>query len=336
MTWFEALTGFRETDGQDIRARLVIEGRQLISSVNGRRMGVGELSLPSLAELREKVAAGTGPAGRLKVRNVRGDIRAFHLFDEHAGALFQVASQFNMLEMVGPNVTPEMGVTRYEDDHTQGPACAMAAGAATLYRNYFVPIGGRQGQTADRQLDGLSDLGEALALALDRPVSELWRMRNGYALPGRESLEAISRFLTAADEAGLDRLRAKLRIGIHQDIEVTETYAKGQTVTQAFCSALPVAYTSHPASLWEPFARLVLEAAYEATLLAALLNARRGVSPIVLLTRLGGGAFGNADAWIDDAMRRALDLVAHNSLEVLIVNYGPPPGSMLALAERYA
>jgi hypothetical protein len=58
--------------------------------------------------------------------------------------------------------------------------------------------------------------------------------------------------------------------------------------------------------MWRPFAELVLDAAYEATVLAAVLNARRGASNIVLLARLGGGAFGNDDAWIDAAMRRAL------------------------------
>ena len=50
---------------------------------------------------------------------------------EYEGALFQVASQFNALEMISPTVTPEEGATRYEHDRTQGPACAMAAGAAT-------------------------------------------------------------------------------------------------------------------------------------------------------------------------------------------------------------
>ena len=38
---------------------------------------------------------------------------------------------------------------------------------------------------------------------------------------------------------------------------------------------------------------LVLEAAYEATMWSAVLNARRGASKVVLLTLLGGGAFGN-------------------------------------------
>ena len=49
----------------------------------------------------------------------------------------------------------------------------------------------------------------------------------------------------------------------------------------------------------------MLEAAYEGTLLAGLINAARGASNRVLLTRLGGGAFGNADDWIDAAMLRA-------------------------------
>ena len=53
------------------------------------------------------------------------------------------------------------------------------------------------------------------------------------------------------------------------------------------------AYTDVPASHWAPFASLILEAAYEATLSAAMLNAQRGVSNIVLLTSLRGGAFGN-------------------------------------------
>jgi hypothetical protein len=90
-------------------------------------------------------------------------IRALHQQLEFAGALFQVASQFKMLEMVGPQITPEHGVTRYAGDRTQGPACAMAAGAATLYRNDFVPVAGGVGQRSDRQLDGFADLGAAMA-----------------------------------------------------------------------------------------------------------------------------------------------------------------------------
>jgi hypothetical protein len=113
---------------------------------------------------------------------VTGDVRQMHQAPDNAGALFQVASQFNLLEMVSPDVTPEHGVTRYQHDRTQGPACAIAAGAATIYRNYFAPVGGSHGQTMHRQLDGLADLGETLSAALNRPVKDLWRMQNGCAL----------------------------------------------------------------------------------------------------------------------------------------------------------
>lgn len=87
-------------------------------------------------------------------------------------------------------------------------------------------------------------------------------------------------------------------------------------MSQAYCSALPVAYGEPPATAWEGFARLVLEAAYEATLLAAVLNHRRGASSQVLLTRLGGGAFGNEDPWIDAAIDRALGIVAGQALDI--------------------
>jgi hypothetical protein len=57
---------------------------------------------------------------------VTGDVWRMHLLPENAGALFQLASQFNLLEMTGPEVTPENGVvTIYQHDHTQGPACAI-------------------------------------------------------------------------------------------------------------------------------------------------------------------------------------------------------------------
>ena len=69
-----------------------------------------------------------------------GNIQSFHQDPSNSGALFQAASQFNLLEMVGPQISPEKGIGIYELDYTQGPACAIACGAGTIYRNYFVPV----------------------------------------------------------------------------------------------------------------------------------------------------------------------------------------------------
>ncbi len=59
---------------------------------------------------------------------------------------------------------------------------------------------------------------------------------------------------------------------VRQHIKVT-LHESTHTVTQAYCSALPIAYSDHAAELWAPFAQLVLEAAYEATLYSTILNA---------------------------------------------------------------
>ena len=53
----------------------------------------------SLQALRERVKSARGLPGRFKVGIATGDVRQMHRLPENAGALFQVASQFNLLEM---------------------------------------------------------------------------------------------------------------------------------------------------------------------------------------------------------------------------------------------
>jgi len=336
MDWFEKLTGFPEASYEDTQAKLKVDGRKLRSLINGASYGVGELELVSLKTLRERGNSAPGPLGRLKVSVVTGDVRRMHQSSGNAGALFQVASQFNLLEMVGPSVSPEEGVTRYQHDHTQGPACAIAAGAATIYRNYFAYVDGQYGQNAKHQLDGLADLGAALSSALKVPVGNLWKMQNGYALATQPGLDAIGRYLGALSADEIDVLRGLLRIGIHRDVEVTEAAGPDRPlVSQSFCSALPVAYSRVSAAHWESFAVLVLEAAYEATMWAAVLNAQRGASNVVFLTLLGGGAFGNHVSWIHAAIRRSLELMTSFDLDVRLVSYGTPSKETLAVIEEF-
>lgn len=157
-------------------------------------------------------------------------------------------------------------------------------------------------------------------------------MRNGYALATQTGLQRISDHLHAVGPKDEATLAGKLRIGLQQDVEVTDApQLPGPRVSQAFCSALPVAYGRVPAKHWEAFARLILKAAYEATLLAGVLGARRGQSNTILLTSLGGGAFGNAPDWIHDAMKHALDGISGYDLDVKLVSYGAPPSSLREL-----
>lgn len=332
MDWFTELTGFQESTYDQTRAQLEVQGFYLRSRANGRSFGIGSFEMVSLADLRARVASGAGAAGKPRTRIVTGNVRLMHQLPEYQGALFQVASQFNALEMIDPSVTPEDGVARYQNDHTQGPACAIAAGAATVYRNYFAPVGDQMGQTAQRQLDGLGDIGAELSARLGRPVSDLWDWRNGYALCTRLGLDLITQHLQAIGPQQADALGSRLCIGIHRNVEVTEgPGAPGPVVSQAFCSALPVAYGRVPPQHWAAFAQLVLDVAYEATLLEGVLNARRGGSNIVLLTLLGGGVFGNAPEWIHAAIERAMKKVRGFDLEVRLVSYGPPSARLQEL-----
>lgn len=315
--WFEELMGFGETSPRDVREQISLEGEWLTSHANGRVLACGHLETPSLADLRERVQSCGYPPGKLSVREVVANVQHLHADESNAHALFQVASQFNLLEMVSPDVTPEQGVGIYEFDRTQGPACAMAAGAGTIYRNYFASVNGTTGQSASNQIDCLADLG----LALGNAEGRLWEMRNGYPLASNAGLVGISERLQSSDDGERDEWRRLLRIGIQWRTQVTIKDCR-HIVSQVYGSALPVAYSPHAPSLWAPFARLILEASYEATICTAILNRAHHGSNRLFLTLLGGGAFGNETDWILGAIQRALNLHRHVALDVAIVSYG--------------
>jgi hypothetical protein len=327
--WFESLVGFREESGECVRQNITVDGESMTSVANGRRLVCGRLETPGLGEMRQRVRELDVPTGKIVVDEVVGDVQALHREVSNQGALFQVASQFNLLEMVSPSVTPEQGIDIYEHDLTQGPACAIACGAGTIYRNYFVPVGDQIGQTRERQIDCLRDVGDALGNKNNR----LWSMRNGYALATDEGLRGVADQLATADETHRDMLRSLLRIGIQWQTQVTLGDAQ-HTVTQAYCSALPVSYSPLPPDLWSGFAALVLEAAYEATLCAAVENCLQTGNHRVFLTLLGGGAFGNRTEWIIAAIERALRLYASFNLHVSIVSYSSSHPGVQSLIGR--
>ena len=341
--WLKKLTGFDESK-EAIYKNITIKDALLKSNVNNKSYHHGTLEIPSLKELREQVIlinkkkVHVKPSWikrvfnrsvrekKLKLQAIQADVKALHLDKSNENALFQVASQFNLLEMAGPNTTPEKGVDIYEHDHTQGPICAICCGAGTIYRNYFVPLEGQVGQSAKKQIDCLAKVGEALG----NENNALWEMRNGYALLKEDGLYAINHQLEKMSDAKVDELRGKLQIGLMWDTQVT---LDGSThkVSQAYCSALPIAYVGFVKEIWKPFALLILEASYEATICAAILNGDNRV----YLTLVGGGVFGNELAWICSAIERACLKYADYKLDVIIVNYGSISGNVLKLVQKF-
>jgi hypothetical protein len=307
-TWFESLFGFVETSYDETRARFALEGDKLRSHANGRTFDVGRFSTPTLHSLREAADAKRG-SGRVQLRHeIIGDALELHALAENEGALFQVASQLNCLEFAGPEEIPENGITQYATDPTQGPACSLAAAASTVVRNYFV----EGGQTATKQLNLLAGIQSRIG-------DSLVEVRNGYTFSDEQRLALAKQAIASHDR---DDLMGDLRIGLHEDVEVTfarrfEPPSRPQRVSQAFCSALSCGYASGSLAAWAPIATLVLDAAYEATLLAAAVHGTKRV----WLTLLGAGAFGNDIAWIESAITRAAARAEGHDLEVIVGHY---------------
>ncbi len=354
-TWFRDLFGFDETSPETVSQNLEVMGKagsvSLHSKVNQRCFLIGEFSTPSLDELRHQVrslAANLPSASHL--RGFRydhipiGDVLEMH--SRFHLATFQVCSQFNCLD-TNPQTDPESGVEVYASRKTQGPACSMACAAGTVYRHYFVPVrdsnGSVQyGQTKQRQINTLCSLEEAV----DNSNETFWTIINGYVhTTGAESLRRLNSLLAAKSDAERERLKSLIRVGVHSDVGVTFTSRVGNSslempsndkvpvntlVTQVFAAAISCSRSSFENVLWEPLARLVLEATYEATLLAAVINCishnGEACSRDVFVAFNGSEGFGNDQRWINEAIVKALLSVAAMDvgLHVHICHYRNP------------
>lgn len=344
MSWFKRVFGFAEhvsSPANYAKTQGMFEYTAasgiLKSNGNGREFQAGTFTTPSVDELRSCRLFGADALrearnrfpGVLTVREVVADVAELHCNPANHKALFMVASQFNCLEFASQHAVPEKGIACYSSDRTQGPACAIACAPGTVVRNYFGVDG--EGQTTNEQIQCLAEVEKEL----DNGRERYFYVQNGYSLGQPDGLRRLGSKLS--DTPGLyDSLIKKLRIGVMKDTEVTcksfgsadHTNPEGHTqlVSQTYCSACAVGYSSAASECWEPFAKLVLDGAYEATLHAACLNAlenegRHG-SKKVFLTALGGGVFGNDLAWIVSAMDRAFHRFEGIDLEVAVVSYG--------------
>ena len=141
---FADVFGAPETDDyRTNQALLALDGHNLV--VPTSRYGlfyIGPFNTPSLGQLRQQAASMAMPGGG------KGGLTFEHVVTstgvqtmiadaQNADQVFQAASQFNCLEMIGPNVPPRAGIAIYANDPTQGPKCALACPAGTAFRNYL-------------------------------------------------------------------------------------------------------------------------------------------------------------------------------------------------------
>jgi hypothetical protein len=142
--WFANLTELRETSYATTRGEIGRRGGRV--GFRSQRGGLQHRisSVPMLAEVRSRVDV---PARqRSAVRCLTGEARAMHADPELEGALFQVASQFNLLEMTGPHRIMER-ISRFQ---AQKRSTACPSPAPPLPPATADSAGDRKGTTARR------------------------------------------------------------------------------------------------------------------------------------------------------------------------------------------
>lgn len=242
-------------------------------------LSIGELRRRAIAK-RKGVARGAVRLWVLDGASPATDIGSLQAWAE-PGTLFQVASQFNCLEAPGPRITP---VATYFSDPTQGPRASISAFPGTLLRHYAAPAGdgNRFVQTND---------GSQLNLLESVCAPGVAEVRGGYlsssGIPNRQAFRAA-----------LESRFEDIQVGVHDAVPVMLGYnwdggvegerLVGQVFTSTFAGG---GYSDMSAD--DPEIRAIctvlLRVAYLGTLLAAITLGR----PKVVLTLIGGGAFGN-------------------------------------------
>ena len=242
-------------------------------------------------------------------KHIIGDVYDLINDKSNAGAVFQVASQFNCLEMISPKNTPSQGITQYIFDHTQGPISAMRCPGGLLYRNYIDILKGQR-----NNLDLIENY-------IDNKYNEYWKVQNGYCLlKNDEKLKEFNEILKNDEKR--QEIINNLKVGIHWNTQVGVD--PSHRICQVFCSALPISYTYSikDRSLFKEFAQVILDTTYDITFRAASILALEKNQRIkVFLTFIGGGVFCNEIDWIMEAIAKSLKKHCTQNLDVFLVHY---------------
>lgn len=329
-TWFENIFGFKE-DPVNIYKYFNItnkNGIQILNQIKTNQQFIaGTFTTQTLQNLQQKskywIQQHSSTNHKYNKTQIKITHKAIHDIleyhntpeDNNIRVTFQCASQFNCLEFPSENYIPEFGITNYVYDLTQGPACAIACPAGTLFRNYFVNIDKQIGQNKTIQINNL-DVVENIMQSYDN--YPFWHVKNGYVFSTIDKLNKLNTILNN-DKIISKKILNSIKVGIQANTEVLMknkneplcTTTKHKLVTQIYCSAISCSYSHINVSYWEPFACIILDSIYESTLWSSLLYAP--VCKIlnsnhykVYLTFIGGGAFGNKLSWIINSMAKSI------------------------------
>jgi hypothetical protein len=305
-TWFEELIGFPETEFGYTREEIPKKYHDLM----------GTFEQLSIAQLKAQIdfTNPNNPTNSVKLNVYYRDTYDSHteLFDTSGlqynakpGTLFQVASNFNCLENASKKTNVFNGylITGQMTDTTQGPSASAGAAFGAILRL-------------------IKHKAEPINLLTDTPIKQ----NNGKVEYNNERKLDISTINPEHIRVGLHRnvTACFVRDGINFAFN-----AKGPKINQVFTSTC-ICDNNTPNQL----SRILLEAAYDATYLCAIITK----APEVVLTMIGGGVFNNNHGVIIDAIMRAHNKYAPYLVKECIVKlpiYVPTPYAIIKHLKKY-
>lgn len=225
------------------------------------------------------------------------DVVSLHDAQHRTIPLWQVASQFNALEMISPQVSYKDGILDYVNDATQGPRAALACAPGTLVRNLYYP-----------------DTNAVYKMGL--------RIKNGYLLYEKRPELVHDRWVS--EDLIVPYMENTGVYGIHYNAQNRAWYKHetSNVVHQVFTSAIPMNMYGNggDAQVQEEVARNAIYAAYVGVL-ALSLKLEPFNDPIVHLTLLGSGSFGVPVKVVMEEMIHALRVFARHPIQVRVHVY---------------
>ena len=259
----------------------------------------------------------------VNITNSKADIIDIHteVSTYDTRATIQVASQLNCLEMVNENISPEMGITIYARDKTQGPLCAMTTPAGLAFRNYLYNGIGQK----DKQINLLDSFINEIK-SKNKQINIY--VKNGYLLFGGVN-DVIETNIVLKDKEFRKNIFNFIASGSHTGLGVCINGKKYlNTINHVYCSGIPVNIEYHPdqtqirdANSFDGISETLLYQMYLNTLLISCINNYHNKTPEApcYLTQIGGGAFGMKHEIISNMIMRACNQIARIGLSLNVI-----------------
>ncbi|KAL7718932.1 Macro domain-containing protein [Entamoeba marina] len=297
-SWFEYICGVKEIEFRQTKEKYISRNENgeiiITNPITLNEFSCGKLEMIPLQKLRQIPKETIQPAlFEIIVRldeesQPQVEVTSMQTNPKYNKSVFVVASNFNAVESVSENISPDSSkfTTNYIYDQTQGPAASIGAPAAAIERVHFPfydenTLPSSWHQTKKHQIEILKDL------------KKYYNIENGYPLLNstceNPSIFDYDKYISC----------------IHSNVETTFRFNSTQIevikkehrncIDQVFGAALNIGQgssgmTNKRIAKQRPIlSKLPLDCAYETAYLTAIRNKREKI----ILTLLGNGVFGN-------------------------------------------